>query len=429
MPDPKFSFKLKPKEAIKYLEGKGFKQSFNYQEIMHEAHHRSFTVAKVMRDDLLADIHTSLIDAQDKGIGFKEWKKNIKPTLLSYGWYGKTDVVDPRTGEVKTIHVGSKRLRTIFGTNMRVSHAVARYKKLKALPFSSYWMYVSMLLPNTRDEHAAMHETVLPRDHAWWKTNYPPNGWNCYCKVRAYAKKELERRGIKVAANAQDIASPDWAYNVGESNPSTLKKLRKERVLQMPKKIKKAALSSIKIDEVFYDSYKNASMPLQSYILTKKPTHKIISTIKHPAIYDAKTKTIILKAEEIDPIIYRHELGHHIDNINDFLSVAAITKSLKVDELIWRQNKNIEDIKKLAANTQEDAAIHDVIYLASKRKYGVQTRDDQYKITPGVTAKEIFANIFEMILTNDDRLDTIRKYFPTTVGAVEKILKEVAGDR
>jgi uncharacterized protein with gpF-like domain len=29
----------------------------------------------------------------------------------------------------------------------------------------------------TRPMHAAWHNTVLPFDHPFWKTHYPPNGW------------------------------------------------------------------------------------------------------------------------------------------------------------------------------------------------------------------------------------------------------------
>ena len=425
MPNPKFSFSLQPQEAIDYLEQKGFKQSFRYDEIMHEAHHRSFTVAKVMRDDLLQDIHSSLVQAKKDGIKFKEWKENIKPTLKSYGWYGETEVVDPRTGEVKTIHVGSRRLRTIFSTNMRVSHAVARYQKLKALPLSKYWMYVSLLLPTTRDEHAAKHETVLPRDHTWWQTNYPPNAWNCYCKVRAYTKRELDRRGIEVADKVEDIASSDWAYNVGEADINTLKSLRKEKVLQAPKEIKKAAASSMAIDEAFQESYAHAPKPLQSYILTHRPKHKIVPGQKKPARYDTKIQTMLLAEEKVDPLIYRHELGHHIDTINGLFSVESITKTLKKDQLVWKQNKHLKEISKLPAKTQGDVAIHDIIYLVSKRKHGEPTRKANYPITDSVTAKEVFSNIFEMILTGDDRLDTIRKYFPATVTKVEQLLKDL----
>ena len=426
MPNPKFSFNLKPKEAIEYLGDKGFKQSFNYDEIMHEAHHKSFTVAKMMNDDLLKDVHASLLKSQEDGIGFKEWKKNIKPTLKNQGWYGETDVVDPKTGEVKTIFVGSRRLRTIYETNMRVSHAVGRYKKLNALPLAKYWMYVSLLLPTTRTSHSDMHGKVLPREDAWWNTNYPPNAWNCKCKVRAYSKRDLEKRGIEVAATSpESIASKDWAYHVGKTDTSNLQSLRKKKVLEMPKELKKNATESMVIDEAFQKSYQHAPAPLQSYILTHRPKHKVVPEQKKPARYDTKTQTMLLKEKQVDPIIYRHELGHHVDTINGLFSVEAITKTLKKDQVIWKQNKHLKEISKLEAKTQNDVHVHDIIYLVSKRKHGEPTRTDDYVITQSVTTKEVFANIFEMILTADGRLDTIRKYFPATVEKVEQMLKDL----
>ncbi|RKV99417.1 MAG: phage head morphogenesis protein, partial [Campylobacter sp.] len=47
---------------------------FDYDEIMHEAHSRAFTVAKITRIDLLSDIQASLSEAYKKGRGFTEWR-------------------------------------------------------------------------------------------------------------------------------------------------------------------------------------------------------------------------------------------------------------------------------------------------------------------------------------------------------------------
>jgi len=236
-----FAFSLLPEFAIEYLKQKGFKQSFNYKEIMGEAHHTSFTVAKIMKNDLLVDIHASLLDAQKEGVGFKEWQRKIKPTLVKKGWYGEVSVVDPRTGEIKDIFVGSRRLKNIFKTNMRVSYGVARYKKMKSLPFSKYWMYVSMLLPNTRGTHRAKHGKVLERSDPWWSTNYPPNDWGCKCKARAYSKKQLEKKGIRIEKSMGDvIASKDWAYDVG-AGAKKLDKLHKESIEKLPKNLRALA--------------------------------------------------------------------------------------------------------------------------------------------------------------------------------------------
>jgi SPP1 gp7 family putative phage head morphogenesis protein len=211
-----FDFNLPPKDAIDYLDGKGLKIGFNYEEIMHEAHHTSFTVAKVTRLDLLSDIHDSIIKAQRDGIPFEAWKKELAPTLKKYGWWGETTVIDSVTKEARDIYVGSRRLRTIFDTNMRVSYSIGRYKQMMGLPDSVYWRYSATLDSRSRPGHAAKNGIILHRDHPWWRTNYPPNDWNCRCKVRAYSMDDLKAKGWSVSEAAhENIASPDWAYDVG----------------------------------------------------------------------------------------------------------------------------------------------------------------------------------------------------------------------
>lgn len=211
-----FSFKQTPDAARAYLQNKGYKLTFNYDEMKGTAHHKAFTVAKVTRVDLLNDIFESLNQALASGATFADWQTNIKPTLQAKGWWGKKEVVNPATGEIKDIYIGSRRLRTIFNTNMRVAYAVARHAQMSALTTAIYWRYRSMLLPNSRDGHKAIHGITLHKDDPFWRTNYPPNAWNCKCKVQALSQKQLDKRGIKLANQApQNVASPDWAHDVG----------------------------------------------------------------------------------------------------------------------------------------------------------------------------------------------------------------------
>lgn len=235
----KFSFDLAPQESINYLKNKGFKLSFDYKELMHEAHHHSFTVAKVMKEDLLLDIHSSLKEAMTNGETFKTWKKKIKPTLKSHGWYGQVEAKDPRTGEVKTIHVGSRRLKTIYNTNMRTAYNVGRAKQMGGLPLSKFWRYNSALLATTRDHHADKHGIIKHRDDPWWLTNYPPNDWNCKCFVTAHSKRSLEKNGWKETKSPiDDIASEDWDYDVkAGSKIGTLKKMNLDNSLTKLKKV------------------------------------------------------------------------------------------------------------------------------------------------------------------------------------------------
>ncbi len=207
------SFLLPPKDAIKYLKNKGYKLTFDYREMMHEAHHKAFTVAKITRLDLLADIKESILKAQKEGLSFESWKKNIKPILIKKGWWGDVEVTNPKTGESKKIFVGNKRLKTIFYTNARVAYQVAKAKKYYEDENVVYLKYIAILDNKTRPSHRALHGTILPKNDSFWETHYPPNGWNCRCRVRAIPahKKVTPTDKRTLPKNAVD---PDWAYDV-----------------------------------------------------------------------------------------------------------------------------------------------------------------------------------------------------------------------
>jgi SPP1 gp7 family putative phage head morphogenesis protein len=215
-----FDFSLKPEEALSYLQGKGYKLSFNYDEVKRDQHNKAFTVAKVTRLDLLTDIHNSLISAMEEGTPFEQWKRDLKPTLKQHGWLGETEAADPKTGEVKTINVNSRRLSTIYYTNMRTSYAKGRYDQMSALPDAVYWRYVAILDSVTRPAHRALHGMIRHRSDPFWTQNYPPNSWGCRCSVRAYQKEQLETNGWKITPESTPLPAgykphPNWSYNVG----------------------------------------------------------------------------------------------------------------------------------------------------------------------------------------------------------------------
>lgn len=206
-------FTKEPKEVVDYLAKKGLKTTFDYQEMMHEAHHTSFTVAKITNLDLLSDVHESLQSAFKEGKPFKQWKDELTPTLEKYGWLGNVTAISPDTGEVKDIYVGSRRLKNIYTTNMRTAYNRINYKNLMEGD-TEYWRYVSLLEGNRRPKHKAMHGIILPRTHPFWAKNKPQCAWGCQCHVDGYTKEELEARGWKVSnGDFADIADDDWAYD------------------------------------------------------------------------------------------------------------------------------------------------------------------------------------------------------------------------
>ena len=93
-------------------------------------------MAKVTRIDLLHDIFNSINKGIKEGKTFKDFQKDIKPTLEKKGWWGEKEIINPSTGEIKTIKIDARRLKNIYKTNMRVAYSQARYKQQMTLPIS-----------------------------------------------------------------------------------------------------------------------------------------------------------------------------------------------------------------------------------------------------------------------------------------------------
>ncbi|RIK92480.1 MAG: hypothetical protein DCC73_11900 [Proteobacteria bacterium] len=188
---------LPPEEAVKFFRDKGYAFSFNWKDMWQEEHGRAFTVAKAMRLDILQDIRQSVDKALADGITFEQFRKELTPILQKKNWWGRQTMTDPKTGETIMAQLGSpRRLRIIYDTNLRMARAAGRWEAAQRLKKRRPFLrYTAVLDSRTRPEHRAWHNTVLPVDHPFWQTHYPPNGWNCFpaeTVVRCAAKLGLK---------------------------------------------------------------------------------------------------------------------------------------------------------------------------------------------------------------------------------------------
>ena len=162
-------FKLAPTAAIKYFKKKGQTYTWDWYELWQDAHKKTFTVAKVMREDILKDIRSALDKALEEGKTFHEFQKELKPTLQKKGWWGEQIVVDTQ-GNAEKVQLGSMyRLKTIYAVNMQTSYMTGRYKtQMDNIDNRPYWEYVAVLDSKTRPEHAQLHGLVYRYDDPFW---------------------------------------------------------------------------------------------------------------------------------------------------------------------------------------------------------------------------------------------------------------------
>ncbi len=242
MADAAMPIDLPPKEAIAWFRAKGYIFGYSWQDVWHEEHGRAFTVAKAMSRDVLETIREAVDRAIADGETLEQFKKDLRPKLEELGWWGRQLAIDPATGQIETVQLGSpRRLKTIFEVNLRTSYAAGRWERIerskRAFPFLEY---VSVKDGREREEHGFWHGTVLPIDHPWWDTHYPPNGWGCRCLPKPVSRGQAERRGLKqtdpVVFPARQWVNkrtgevhmietgidPGWAYHVGKARQTGL---------------------------------------------------------------------------------------------------------------------------------------------------------------------------------------------------------------
>lgn len=211
--DLAYAIGLPPKDAIAYLaeRGRELPTGMRWQDVWQRAHARAFTVAGVMKADVLGDIHASLVDAREKGIGFGDWEKGIVPTLEKKGWFTRTApalIADPTTGEVLGKKLTPARMRLIYDQNMQTAYMAGRWRQMKAnAEFRPWWQYTAVMDGRTRPAHRALNGRTFRHDDPFWDSFYPPNGFKCRCSVRAFGDADIEARGIPTSSSAGRLDS------------------------------------------------------------------------------------------------------------------------------------------------------------------------------------------------------------------------------
>lgn len=200
--DLKAIFGMEPSNAIAYLKRKGYAITWHWQDMLDQAHDQAFTVAKAMRLDLLSDIRAALETALQQGQTLKQFTTHLKPTLQAQGWWGQQVIVDSQ-GSAERVQLGSaRRLKTIYQTNLQSAYMAGRKASMEATAQTHpYWMYIAILDGKTRPSHRAMHGQVFRHDDPIWSSIFPPNGFNCRCRVIALSEAAVKRRGLTVVSS------------------------------------------------------------------------------------------------------------------------------------------------------------------------------------------------------------------------------------
>ena len=203
--------KLIPKQALDYIKNKKLHPAFSYKDVWNEEHAAAFTVAKAMQIDVLSDIKTAVEKAIENGTTFEQFKKELKPTLMKKGWWGRKEMTDPLTGRTVDAQLGSdRRLKTIYSTNLRSAYQKGQYDRTMESDLHPYLMYKLGASVHHREEHLRWSNLILPKDDPLWNSIFPPNGYGCKC----YTVAVTEARKQKYEQNGVPAYNPDTQKTV-----------------------------------------------------------------------------------------------------------------------------------------------------------------------------------------------------------------------
>lgn len=169
-----------------------------WDDLWQEEHDRGFMVAGATKADLLADLAAAVDKAVSQGTTLEEFRRDFREIVETRGWHGWT-------GE-GTAKGEAWRTRIIYKTNMSTSYAAGRFAQLQAAGFK-FWIYHHGNARDPRIEHLGWDGLVLPPDHPFWVSHYPPNGWGCTCYVSGARTASLARR----RAGKDVELPPEWA--------------------------------------------------------------------------------------------------------------------------------------------------------------------------------------------------------------------------
>lgn len=209
---------LPPREAIEYFRQKGYAIGFDYRDVWQAQHQAAFTVAKAMQLDLLQDIRAEVDRALAEGTTLRDFQQRLMPRLQERGWWGRQDRLDPVTGEVREVQLGSpRRLKTIYDTNLRTAHSEGQWQRIQERKESfPFLQYDGANSENPRLQHRAWDGLVLPVDDPFWQSHLPIKEWGCKCRVIPMTRGQLQRQGLEIGEAPEVPSVPHVNARTGE---------------------------------------------------------------------------------------------------------------------------------------------------------------------------------------------------------------------
>lgn len=150
----------------------------------------------IMLSKLSTDLTTSTRNAVQKAV-----ESGVHPKTAVKAYFKTSGIAKPEYS----------RLLTIVRTQLSLVYSAASKDALDRQEAVWGYEYVTVGDARVRSEHLKLEGVKLPKDHAFWRTNFPPNGWNCRCQAIPIFDR------VKVVLPPDDF-TPDANFALDPSN-------------------------------------------------------------------------------------------------------------------------------------------------------------------------------------------------------------------
>jgi SPP1 gp7 family putative phage head morphogenesis protein len=166
-----------------------------YNEMPKELRALAFYVSDLEKMRQIESIRSSLENAIDKGLSFKDWKETLKRDVYS--------------------KLTDARQELVFRTNLNSAYNQStRLEAFENQDATPYLRYSAINDDRVRPSHLELDGVTLPVDDEFWDYNTAPLGYNCRCAVIAVdgnskttTKKEITaiKSSLGIRSNAKSF--------------------------------------------------------------------------------------------------------------------------------------------------------------------------------------------------------------------------------
>jgi SPP1 gp7 family putative phage head morphogenesis protein len=182
-----------PEEAIAWFRKRVPITKEDWFELTQLLQERSFTLAGIAQLDFIAEIQEAIERSLRKGESLEQFKRKVT-AKLTREW-----------GTANEPHEGiPTRIETIFRNASQRAYQAGRREQLQegdTLQDRPYLKFEPILDTRTTvDICRPLSGVVLPADHPFWRSHWPPLHHRCRSAVRSLTEKQAKRAGISTKA-------------------------------------------------------------------------------------------------------------------------------------------------------------------------------------------------------------------------------------